>query len=49
MNFPWYNITGTTKRLRHRANFASLINVSIDTVSVPTVSLVFLGLFSLGD
>lgn len=47
--FPWYNITGTTKRLRHRANFASLINVSIDTTSVPTISFNFFGLLSLGD
>lgn len=42
-------MTGTTKRLRQRANFASLISVSIDTTSVPVFSVVFLGLLSFGD
>jgi len=42
-------MTGTTKRLRQRANLASFIKVSINTTSVPTASLVFLGLLSLGD
>lgn len=43
-------MTGTTKRLRQRANLASFIKVSINTTSVPTTaSLVFLGLLSLGD